>query len=120
GNIVAAGVTGVVDTEMGLVSLAFDPPILPDTLVFNCVILTYLPLDADQLGLDPVRLPLDGRVPIFRVGDVVVVHHTASTNFANPAVAGSTLDVGRTRLASLIVEDAVGTEIAPALYTVNL
>ncbi len=47
-----------------------------DTARYNLVVYVYLPLSADILGLDPVRLPMDGKVPIFRVGDVIVVHHT--------------------------------------------
>lgn len=42
-------------------------------IAYNAVALTYLPLSSDLLGLDPVRLPADGRVPCFRSGDMVVV-----------------------------------------------
>ncbi|MFM9881188.1 MAG: hypothetical protein ACKVOO_12360 [Burkholderiaceae bacterium] len=77
-------------------------PVLPETLRYNVVSYFYLPLDAAILGLDPVRLPQDGRVPIFRAGRVVVVHHTEA--LAPQVVAnGQTVDVGRTRLAKLRV-----------------
>lgn len=46
------------------------------TVQVNCVVTSYIPLDADLLGLDPVRLPLDGRVPIFRDGYIILVHNT--------------------------------------------
>ena len=36
-------------------------------------------LDADILGLDPVRLPSDGRVPVFKAGRVVVVPNTKNS-----------------------------------------
>ena len=57
-----------------------------------------LPLNADILGLDPVRLPSDGRVPIYRPADVVVIHNTKSYALPNPAVAGATYNVGRANL----------------------
>ncbi|MFA7171452.1 MAG: hypothetical protein WC180_05670, partial [Candidatus Paceibacterota bacterium] len=46
------------------------------TINFNCVVTSYVPLDADLLGLDPVRLPVDGKVPIFRDGYIVLIHNT--------------------------------------------
>ncbi|MFP3367610.1 hypothetical protein R0J93_28665, partial [Pseudoalteromonas sp. SIMBA_148] len=55
--------------------------VLPSTARFNAVILTTLPLEAELIGIDPVRLPSDGRVPIYRAGGVVVVHHTGRAPF---------------------------------------
>ena len=55
----------------------FKPaPVFADTVKYNAVAYSYLPLDADLIGLDPVRLPQDGRVPIFRMGDFAVIGHT--------------------------------------------
>ncbi|RAH37408.1 hypothetical protein [Halomonas sp. SL1] len=85
--------------------------VLPSTCRFNTVVLTSLPLDAELLGLDPVRLPPDGRVPIYRPANVAVVHHTAKTAWPIGTTPGDTLDVGRTRLALAYVEDAEGTHV---------
>lgn len=99
----------------------FKPePIYADTIRYNAVAYTYLPLDADVLGIDPVRLPPDGRVPIVRAGDVGVIHHTSKTIFPNPPVIGNELNVGRVRLASLKVVDAAGVYVSPTMYDVNL
>ena len=47
----------------------FKPaPVFADTIRYNAVGYTYLPLDADVIGMDPVRLPQDGRVTIIRTG----------------------------------------------------
>ena len=94
--------------------------VLPSTCRFNTVVLTSLPLDADLLGLDPVRLPPDGRVPIFRPAQVAVVHHTARTPWPLGTLATETLDVGRTRLALAHIEDNTGTRLAPDEYSVDL
>ena len=69
----------------------------PRLLRYNAVTYFYLPLDADIIGLDPVRLPQDGRVPIYRVGSYVVVGHTG---VVGPAVLspGQTINCGRVRL----------------------
>jgi hypothetical protein len=95
-------------------------PVLPSTCRFNTVVLTSLPLDAELLGLDPVRLPPDGRVPIYRPAQVAVVHHTAKTPWPLGTTAGDTLDVGRTRLALLRVEDVAGTRLPAEDITTDL
>lgn len=93
--------------------------ILPETLRYNAVAFSYLPLSADILGLDPVRLPSDGRVPIYRVGDVIVLHDTQSDEFVG-AAADETLDVSRVRLASLRIVDSEGLPLPQSMYSVNL
>lgn len=93
--------------------------VLPGTLRYNCVVLSNLPLDSSILGLDPVRLPSDGRVPIFRTGDVAVVHHLDTTEFA-ALTAGSTYPIGRTNLAEVWVDDATGKRVPPQRYSANL
>lgn len=99
----------------------FQPlPVNADTIRFNAVAYSYLPLSSDVLGLDPVRLPMDGKVPIYRPGDVAVVHHTASTPFPIPAVAGFTLNVGRVRLTSLRILDADGKVLPAERYLADL
>lgn len=77
-------------------------PVQADTLRYNAVAYTYIPLDADVLGLDPVRLPADGRVPVFRSGTVAVVQHTATTS-PSTVTNGQTVNVGRVRLARVRV-----------------
>ena len=90
-----------------------------DTARYNIVSYVYMPLSETILGLDPVRLPMDGKVPIFRVGDVIVVHHTQQTSIANP-YNGQTINTGRVRLAYARLFDANGAAVATDRYTVNL
>jgi hypothetical protein len=94
-------------------------PVLPSSMKYNTVILSQLPLSADILGLDPVRLPVDGRVPIIRSGDVVVVHSTKTDTLPNPVSAGQTITLSRDQLASVVLEDSEGTKLDAALYTAN-
>ncbi|WP_368228778.1 curculin (mannose-binding) lectin protein [Aeromonas sp. R10-1] len=94
--------------------------LVADTIRFNCVVFSYLPLDADIIGLDPVRLPSDGRVPFIRTGNIVVVHSTRKAAFPLGVSAGQQLNTGRERLAHAHVEDKDGKQLAQALYSVNL
>ncbi|MEC7120587.1 MAG: hypothetical protein VXW65_11900 [Pseudomonadota bacterium] len=93
--------------------------IVPETVRYSAIGYSYLPLAADILGLDPVRLPSDGRVPIYRVGDVIVVHDTQLDEFVDAAVE-DTFDAGRVRLASLRIVDSEGLALPPSMYSTDL
>ncbi|WP_339091611.1 hypothetical protein [Variovorax paradoxus] len=93
-------------------------PVFASTIRYNAVAYTTLPVDATLLGLDPVRLPSDGRVPIFRKGELVVIHNTKRL----PAAVvsnGQTLDTGRVRLSRVRIVGANGQTIETG-YTRNL
>ena len=93
-------------------------PVDPTTLRYNSVAYFYLPLDADIVGLDPVRLPPDGRVPMYRVGSYVVVGHTGVVPAAT-YTAGQTINCARTRLSRVYLVGADGQLITSG-YTPDL
>lgn len=93
-------------------------PVDPTTLRYNSVAYFYLPLDAELLGIDPVRLPPDGRVAIFQPGGRAVVGHS---KVGSPVTVsnGQTIDLARTRLSRVRVIGADGVTINTG-YSVNL
>lgn len=91
-----------------------------DSIRFNCVTYVNLPLDANILKVDPVRLPPDGRVPIIRKGYLAVIHSTRRTPFPNNVSAGSQLNVGRVRLVKCWLEDANGLTVPTSKYSTDL
>lgn len=137
GTIDTPGVSGSVDYETGLVRVRFgtlivatgheaEPwfdasnvgsdgrvfrpePVAAASVRYSAVAYSYLPLDADLLGIDPVRLPSDGRVPIFRAGGFAVVGHTGriTTTVSN----GQTIDCARVRLSRVRVLGSDGAVI---------
>lgn len=145
GVISGTGVAGSVDYEAGLVRVRFGAyvtaagnesqpwyasdlvgadgkiwrpdPIVMTTLRYSAVAYSYLPLNASILGMDPVRLPSDGRVPIFRPGGFVVVG--AKTSVTATVAAGQTVYAGRERLSRLTVVGANGVTITTG-YTADL
>lgn len=119
---------GKIDQQTGIVELHFttdpldssgfsDVPVIASLLRYNAVLQTSLPMSAKLLGLDPVRLPADGRVPIYRDGDVLVIHHTGKT----PATAtpGATVVLDRQEQAEIYVVDSAEKRLDPAQYTVD-
>lgn len=93
-------------------------PVDPSTMRYVYVSYLYLPLDADILGLDPVRLPQDGRVPIFRPGSFAVLGHTDTVG---PLTVSNSqvVDCERERLSRVRIIGADGAVITGG-YTVDL
>ncbi|WP_437884191.1 hypothetical protein, partial [Pseudomonas sp. LRF_L74] len=129
GNFDSGIIQGTVDITTGIVRLRFttdaddettasDIPVIPLLTRYNAVVQTQLPLAADLLGLDPVRLPADGRVPIYRDGDVVVIHNTVETNVESPD-AGGTIQLPRQQQAAIEVVDVNGTALSADSYSVD-
>jgi len=147
GNITGTWMRGSVQQEMGVVRVEFGQLVtaagneaepwysesavvggmiwkpkntIPATIRYNAVVLANLPLNADILGIDPVRLPTDGRVPIYRPADVVVLHSTLTTTLPETAAAAATYSAGRTSLSDLWVLDAEGAAVDTAHYLADL
>ena len=123
GKIEAPNIVGVVDYETGVVTIGFggqvadsadlvdEPwynpdlvrdgkvwkpePVYADSLTYACVVYSYIPLNASLLGLNPVRLPSDGRVPIVKPGDVLVVHNTQNEELAGTPTGGQVITLPR-------------------------
>lgn len=104
------GISGLTNAYVDLIQ--------QETVRFNAVAYTYLPLDASLLGIDPVRLPSDGRVPIFRPAGFAVVGETFTTSPAT-AVNGGTVNTGHTRLSRVRVIGQNGATITTG-YTEDL
>jgi len=145
GSITGTGVRGSIDYEVGVVLVEFGALVtaagnegedwydvsnvvgsqvwkpdfvFADSVRFNAVAFSYLPLDADILGLDPVRLPQDGRVPIYRPGGFAVLGHTETSAPMTVAVS-QTVDLDRVRLSRVRVIGANGATITSG-YTADL
>ena len=93
-------------------------PILASTIIYNAVSYSYIPLSPDILGLNPIRLPIDGRIPIYKAGDVVVILNDQTTT--GTFTSSSTTDLGRVRLAKCSVKDLGGTLLVANKWTVDL
>lgn len=91
----------------------------PGSVVFGTVIYRSIPVDPMLIGIDPVRLPNDGRVVGYNPGTLAVVSHTQLTVVAAP-VAGATLDLGRDRIGFIEILDAAKKPVESVWYTLDL
>ncbi|MCQ4165144.1 hypothetical protein [Tahibacter harae] len=146
GIITGSQLKGVVDWETGVVQLSFGGLVTaagnegepwydaayvvggqiwkprqvdPSSVYIGTVVYRSIPADPAIIGIDPVRLPLDGRVPAYQAGGVLVIHHTQVTSVATP-VAGATEDLGREQIGTIEVFDSAGTPIVDTWYDIDL
>lgn len=93
----------------------------PNSAIMSCVVSSYLPLDADLLGLNTVRLPIDGKVPIFKDGEIILIHNTEQYTCPTPLSANQSFNVGRTDLGMIELYDSLGVYIPEtANYIVDI
>ncbi|MDN2661853.1 hypothetical protein OW492_00510 [Psychromonas sp. 14N.309.X.WAT.B.A12] len=101
---------GYIDIDLGIVTVLSDELLDTASIYYNCVSYSYLALSSDILGLDTIKLPSDGKVPIYRSGDVCVVHQDESLEIE--VTENETLQLPHVRLVEL---SATGVE-----YSVDL
>lgn len=85
-------------------------PVDPASLRYSTTSSFYLPVDPQIIGLDPVRLPQDGRVPKHRKGRVIVIGHNDTLAPVTYA-ATDVIDLGRERVTHVWLFDANGALI---------
>jgi len=148
GEIIGDNVEGVVDYQYGSIFLRFgtwepnnienqgqwwyDAGLLdeaeeyvwkpmqvePESVTMNCVIQSYMPLDQNLLGLNPVRLPIDGKVSIFRDGYIICLQHTQQTTvnssaWLSPLSSDVTVNMSRTGVTGVEVYEM------PTVYDID-
>lgn len=85
---------------------------------YNAIAYTYIPLDSNIIGLSATRLPLDGRVPIFRVGGTGIVSASKSKELSS-AVAGQIYELDDQRISWCELEDSEGVKVPYDMYVVD-
>lgn len=83
----------------------------PDSVRYNAIAYSYLPLDKELIGLDPVRLPTDGRVPFVRKGDSIAITELKTMQLPTNA-PNDTFDLGFERLSDVNVVDNTGKKVS--------
>ena len=91
----------------------------PDSIRYNAIAYSYLPLDSSLIGLDPVRLPTDGRVPFVRKGDSIAITELKTMQLPTNAPNDS-FDLGFERLSDVSVVDSLGVKVSYDYLDVDL
>ncbi len=93
--------------------------VLAGSIYMGAVVYRSIPLSEVVIGLSSVRLPSDGRVPAFKPGQTVLIHHTAKHSVSLPQ-AGQVVPFGRTRIAGVEIRDSKGVPVDSAWYVADL
>lgn len=110
GAFATAVVTGTYNKLTGKVNLTFSEAVASESLQYSATQQAFTPVSADVSGVNPSLFPTSGEVPVFRVGDLVILHNTQS--LAPQTVANAqTVNVGRTNVNEFRVIGANGAEI---------
>ncbi len=112
------GVTGFIDYQTGVVAL-YGNEIDPESVTYTGMAYSYLPLDKELIGLDPVRLPTDGRVPFVRKGDSIAITELKTMQLPTNA-PNDTFDLGFERLSDVSVVDNKGIKVDTDYLDVDL
>lgn len=90
-----------------------------ETMKYNAVAFTYLPLDKDLIGVDTVKLPQSGLIPSYRKGDLILVKGEKAINFETLDPSTS-YNIGLSRLTRIELVDSLGAKIDKTTYSVDL
>ncbi|WP_314343127.1 hypothetical protein [Simonsiella muelleri] len=111
---------GTVDYETGFFTFTTKQPILPLSVRYSAVSQSHVPLSAERLGINPTRLPSDGRVPIFRAGDYVIISNAKIHDLGVAHSAGQVIKLPRENCDRICVLDADGKHVSADKYLDNL
>ena len=148
GNLKAANIEGVVDVEYGVASVQFgayvtaagkesEPwysaeavtsdgkiwqpkQVFAETITYNATSYSYLPIDSNVVKIDTVRLPQDGRIPIFRRGDTIIIGNRVTTDIGSAHTGGQTVTLPRTDVTRIAVVDADDKNVDATLWDYDL
>lgn len=95
-------------------------PIIAKSLRYNATTYRYIPVPNDIINIDTVRLPIDGQVPIFRVGDTVLISNTIEQDLGSAFTSGQTIQLDRTDLDRLCLQDSRGKAVLASLWEYDL
>lgn len=146
GEIVGDGISGSINYQTGVVridfgkwdeadnyrdeewfdpSLIFDEkiflpnPVLAPTVRYNAVLVASMPVDEAYIGIDTVRLPSNGKVPLYRKGELVVLHRLDEHYLPDAPPMGLEILFNDTRINEAWLEDRKGVRIPCEQYEVD-
>ena len=117
---ITGDITGTIETKTGFYELTSVKGFAPESVRYNTVVQSNIPLDSSIIGIDAVRLPPDGRVPIFRRGDMIVIGNKVKQGVGSAHTGGQVIQLSRGDLSRVCLVDANAKHINAELYSVDL
>ncbi|MCG7655947.1 hypothetical protein [Wielerella bovis] len=117
---ISGSLKGKMAYKTGFFSIESEKPIPPDTLRYNAVSQSTVPINSREVGINPTRLPSDGKVPIFRRGDYIVITNKLVQDIGSAHSAGQVIQLQRQNNDRLCVVDANGKHVLMDKYLDDL
>lgn len=95
-------------------------PVFAETITYNAAAYSYLPIDSTVVKIDTVRLPQDGRIPIFRRGDTIIIGNRKTDDIGSAHTGGQTVQLSRTDVDRICVSDADDKPVNAELWDYDL
>lgn len=114
---ITGDLTGTMDYDTGLFTVTAEQIVPPESLRYNAVSQISIPLDS-TIGINAVRLPADGRVPIFRAGDVIVIGNQITQDLGSAHTSGGTIALERPDADRVCIVDANGKHVLATQYDI--
>lgn len=119
GNIVLGGAQiGHVDAGKGIVMLNLSAP--AQQITWQGVAISYLSVDSSIVKIDTVRLPQDGRVPIFRRGDTILIRNAKTDDLGSAFTGGQTINLSRNDVDRICLVDSDNKAVEATLWDYDL
>lgn len=94
--------------------------VFAETITYNATSYSYLPIDSNVVKIDTVRLPQDGRIPIFRRGDTIIIGNRVTTDIGSAHTGGQTVTLPRNDVTRIAVVDADDKNVNAELWDYDL
>lgn len=94
--------------------------VFANTITYNARSFSYLPIDSNVVKIDTVRLPQDGRIPIFRRGDTIIIGNRQTTDIGSAHTGGQTITLPRNDITRIAVMDADDKQVNAELWDYDL
>ena len=115
-------VQGTVNHLNGIVELTYYHGfrlLMQSRILCTAVAVRSIPLDASLIGIDPVRMPSDGRVSIVQSGQAGVIHYTGETTLGAGLASGQVSTMPETNLAWVEIYDALNVRVPEDRFTLD-
>lgn len=148
GNITGGSGSGKVDYEYGVVDVRFGKwvaddavaqaqswyntknvsngkvwkpiHVFADSITYNASSYSYLPIDSNVTKIDTVRLPKDGRIPIFKRGYDILISNRKVDNLGSAFTGGQTIQLSRPDVDRICLNDADNKAVNAELWDYDL
>ncbi|PIE82379.1 MAG: hypothetical protein CSA10_00700 [Cardiobacteriales bacterium] len=117
---ITGGASGKINCQSGFVQVDFSEMVVAESVIYNAVGQAFLPIASNIIKINTVRLPSNGKVPIFRRGDTILIGNRQKQNLGNAFTDGQTVQLDRQNLDRICLVDDNGKPVLANLWDYDL